>query len=75
MSIFLILPSIIAITEPLFTKDPSFFFVINLILLSNKLKVCLANSKPPIIPFWLLINLTFLEELLSNKFDVISPEG
>ena len=42
---------------------------------SNILKVCLANSTPPIIPFSLLINLIFLIKLLSNKFDVMSPDG
>ncbi len=43
--------------------------------LSNKLNVCLANSNPPIIPFSLLISLTFEIELLFNRFVVISPEG
>ena len=67
--------NVIATIDPFFIKDPSFFFVINFILLSNKLKVCFANANPPIIPFWLLINLIFFLEFLPNKFDVISPDG
>ena len=72
---FFILPSIVAITFPFLIEEPSFFFGTNFIFLSISLKVCLANSNPPIIPFSLLINLIFLIELLSNKFDVMSPDG
>ena len=43
--------------------------------LSNNLNVCLANSNQPIIPFSLLISLTFEIDLLFNKFVVISPKG
>ena len=51
INIFFALPSIIAISEPFLICEPSFFLVINLILLSTKSKACLANSRPPIIAF------------------------
>ena len=75
INILLISPSITAITDPLLIFDPSFFFTWNLMFLSNKLNVCLANSNPPIIPFSLLIRLAFEIELLFNRLVVISPEG
>ena len=60
INIFLILPSIKAITEPLLTFDPSFFFYVKFnIFYLIKLKVCLANSSPPIIPFLITNQLNF----------------
>ena len=44
-------PLINAITDPFFTFEPSFFFIMNLILLSISAKACLANNKPPITAF------------------------
>ena len=72
---FFILPSIVAIICPFLIEEPSFFFGTNFMFLSISLNVCLANSNPPIIPFWLAINFIFLLILFFKRLDVISPEG
>ena len=69
VNIFLIFPSIVAITLPFLIADPSFFLISNFIFLSINLNVCLANSNPPIIPVWLEINFTFFLILFFNKFE------
>jgi len=55
--------------------EPSFFLIINLILLSINLNVCFANSNPAIIACWLEINLTFIILSFLTKFEVISQKG
>ena len=65
--IFLILPLIVATTSFFFIFDPSFFLVLNIIFLSINLKVCLANSNPPIIPSWLEISLIFFVLLFKSS--------
>ena len=68
-------PLIIAIIEFLLTKDPSFVFTMNLILLSISENVCFTNSSPPMIASWLDINFTFMMSLSLIKLEVISPDG
>ena len=75
IKIFSALPSIVTITAFLLTIEPSFFFIINLILLSINLNVCFAKSNPASTACWLEINLTFTILLFLSKFEVISPEG
>ena len=75
IKIFLAFPSIVAIREPFLIFDPSFFFILNLILLSTKLKACFANNKPPTIAFSFERSLTLTFLLFLTKLEVISPDG
>src|SRR6056300_1023653 len=74
IKIFLAFPSIVAIREPFLIFDPS-FFILNLILLSTKLKACFANNKPPTIAFSFERSLTLMFLLFLTKLEVISPDG
>ena len=56
IKIFFALPLIEATIEPFFIFEPSFFLIINLILLSIWEKECFANSNPAITAFWFDIN-------------------
>ena len=65
----------IAIREFFFTKEPSFFLIINLILLSIKAKAYFAKRKPPMTAFSFEINLTLIISLFFINSEVISPDG
>jgi len=51
INMFFALPLIVAIKDFFFTIEPSFFFILNLILSSTKLKASFANFNPPTIAF------------------------
>ena len=75
MRILSALPSIVAITSFLLTIEPSFFLIVNLILVSSNLNFCFANYNTETTSCLLEINLTFISFLFLTRLEVISPDG